>query len=328
MMLPESGRARSARRFWAWPWELRRQGVLGINRRNAGYVLYANPRSYYPRVDDKLLTKTICEARQIPVPKTYLVIERHGDIAKFAELINGWQQFVIKPAKGSAGRGIIVVAEQNGAEFITSSGEKLLLADVRYHLSTVLSGLYSLAGQPDRAIVEQRIVRHPVFENVAVGGTPDVRAVLHRYVPVMAMVRLPTQGSRGRANLHQGAVAAGIHISTGETFGGVCKDRAVPVHPDTGASIAGLKIPAWDKLLEAAMHLAEGLEMGYVGIDFVLDADVGPVVLEANARPGLAIQVANRCGLTRRLALVDAEPEGLIPLARRRELAAAIADLP
>ena len=141
----------------------------------------------------------------------------------------------------------------------------------------------------------------------------------------MAMVRLPTQASRGRANLHQGAVAAAIHLASGETFGAVCKNRAVPVHPDTGASIAGLKIPAGDKQLEAAMHLAEGLEMGYVGIDFVLDAAVGPVVLEANARPGLAIQVANRCGLTRRLALVDAEPEGLIPVARRRELLAAMA---
>jgi alpha-L-glutamate ligase-like protein len=327
MARQESQIAARVRRWWAWPGELRRQGVLGINRRNADYVLRGNPRAHYPRVDDKLLTKSICEARRIPVPQTYLVIERHGDIARFAELINGWQQFVIKPAKGSAGRGIIVVAEQNGAEFVTSSGERLLLADVCYHLSTVLSGLYSLAGQPDRAIVEQRIVRHPVFESVAVGGTPDVRVVLHRYVPVMAMVRLPTWGSRGRANLHQGAVAAAIHLSTGETFGGVCQNRAVRVHPDTRAAIAGLEIPCWDGLLEAAMQLAEGLEMGYVGIDFVLDAALGPVVLEGNARPGLAIQVANRCGLTRRLALVDAEPEGLIPVARRRELAAAVADL-
>ena len=68
-----------------------------------------------------------------------------------------------------------------------------------------------------------------MFEPIAVGGTPDVRIILYRCVPVMAMVRLPTRESRGRANLHQGAVAAGIHLGSGRTHGGVCKDRAVSV---------------------------------------------------------------------------------------------------
>ncbi len=320
--------ARPAWRSWAWPRELRDRGVLGINRRNAGYVLCGNPRAHYPRVDDKLLTKRICEARGIPVPQTYLAIERYGDIARFAELIDGRQQFVIKPAEGSEGRGIIVVADRDGSEFVTSSGQRLAPSDVRYHLSTILSGLYSLGGQPDRAIVEQRIQRHPSFASVAVGGTPDIRVVLYRCVPVMAMVRLPTQASRGRANLHQGAVAAAVHLQTGETFGGVCNNRAVAVHPDTGESIARLTIPSWDVLLEAAMQLAEALELGYVGVDFVIDATVGPVVLEANARPGLAIQLANRRGLAPRLELVDAEPQGPIPLARRRELVAILAEMP
>jgi predicted ATP-grasp superfamily ATP-dependent carboligase len=123
-------------------------------------------------------------------------------------------------------------------------------------------------------------------------------------------------------------VAAAVHLKTGETFGGVCNNRAVPVHPDSSVSIAQLKIPSWDALLEAAMHLAESLELGYVGVDFVIDANVGPVVLEANARPGLAIQLANRRGLGPRLQLVDAEPEDPIPPERRRELAATLADLP
>ena len=56
------------------------------------------------------------------------------------------------------------------------------------------------------------------------------------------------------------------------------------------------------------MKLADGLDLGYLGVDFVLDAAGGPVVLEANARPGLNIQVANRCGLLPRLRLIDAQP--------------------
>jgi len=313
-------------RFWAWPSELRARGVMGINRRNGDFVLRANPRAHYPRVDDKLLTKKICETRGIPVPATYLAIERHGDVAQFGDWARGRREFVIKPGQGSEGRGIVVVAGREGPDFLTASGERLTLADVRYHLAAILSGLYSLGGQPDRAVVEQRIQRHPVFESVAVGGTPDVRVVLYRCVPVMAMVRLPTRASRGRANLHQGAVAAGVHLTTGKTSGGVCKNRAVDAHPDTGVSLADLQIPCWDDLLNAAMDLAEALELGYVGVDFVLDAAIGPVVLEANARPGLAIQLANRRGLAPRLERIAAEPDGPIPPPRRRELIAILAD--
>ena len=36
---------------------LRREGILGINGRNARYTLKANPRRLYPLVDDKLRTK-------------------------------------------------------------------------------------------------------------------------------------------------------------------------------------------------------------------------------------------------------------------------------
>ena len=309
------------------PRQLERAGILGINRRNGQYMLPGNPRGHYPRVDDKYLTKQICGRWQIPVPETYALIERHGDVAKFLDLIGHRQQFVIKPASGSEGRGIMVIARHDGSDFYTSSEERSRFADMTYHLATILSGLYSLAGQPDRVLIEQRIVRHPAFEDVAVGGTPDVRIVLYRCVPVMAMVRLPTRESRGRANLHQGAVAAGIHLRSGKTHGGVCKDRAVSLHPDTGQPIRGLEIPGWNDLLVAAMKLADGLEMGYLGVDFVLDATIGPVVLEANARPGLNIQVANRCGLLPRLRYLDAQPAERFTAAHRLDLVAAVADM-
>jgi alpha-L-glutamate ligase-like protein len=314
-------------RFWAWPQELRRRGVLGINRRNLAHVLACNPRSLYPRVDDKLLTKRLCEARGIPVPETFATIRRHADIRQFPAMLEGRGDFVIKPAAGSAGRGIVVIAGHDDRGFLDSNGQSISAADLRYHLSTILSGLYSLAGQPDRAIIEQRIVRHAVFAGVAIGGTPDVRIVLYRNVPVMAMVRLPTEESRGRANLHQGAVAAAIDLRSGITYGGVCKSRAISVHPDTQVSIRGIAIPNWNKLLMAAIELAECLELGYLGVDFVLDAKAGPVVLEANARPGLAIQVAHRRGLRPRLAMVDAQPPEMLHPSCRMELISRLAEL-
>jgi alpha-L-glutamate ligase-like protein len=318
---------RSPWRFWAWPSELKQAGIVGINRRNGRFVLPLNPRAFYPRVDEKHITKAICHAAGIPVPETYALIESNGDVKRFLNLSGNRPEFVIKPAAGSAGRGIVVVARHDGREFFTSSGQRYTLADLHYHIATVLSGLYSLQGQPDRAIVEQRIVCHEVFARVSEGGTPDIRVVLYRCVPVMAMVRLPTRASRGKANLHQGAAGAGVDLHAGTTFGGVLRDRTITVHPDTGHSIAGIQVPFWKDLLRAAMKLADGLEMGYIGVDFVVDAKLGPVVLEANARPGLNIQVANRRGLRPRLEFVRSLPEELLRGELREEVIEALAGM-
>jgi alpha-L-glutamate ligase-like protein len=308
------------RRLFAWPSELRSSGVLGINHRNLAFIQESNPRMLFPRVDDKTVTKTICHANGIPVPATFAIIRRYGDIRRFAELIDGRGEFVVKPASGAGGRGIVVVARRTGDRFETAAGRSLTQADLNYHLNTILSGLYSLGGQVDKAIIEQRIIMHPAMQGIAVGGTPDVRVILYRHVPVMAMMRLPTRQSDGRANLHQGAAAAAVHLVTGRTFGGVCNNRSIERHPDTGEVIAGVQIPGWRSLLTAAMKLSDALEMGYIGVDFVIDASIGPVVLEANARPGLAIQIAHGIGLLPRLEMIRSLPAEALRGERRWKL--------
>ncbi len=48
--------------------------------------------------------------------------------------------------------------------------------------------------------------------------------------------------------------------------------------------------------------------LDYLGVDVLIDRDRGPVLLELNARPGLAVQLANRGGLWTRLQQVDRAP--------------------
>ncbi len=278
-----------------------------MNARNLELLSRLNPRPFYPRVDDKTLTKHLCQARGVPVPETYVMIERFGDLRKFPDLISHRQEFAVKPARGSGGRGILVVAGREGDLYRDTNDVTISLPEVTYHLSKILAGLYSLGGRPDRAIVEQRIGRHPIFETVAVGGTPDIRVVVYRGVPVMAMLRLSTRASRGRANLHQGAIGVGLDMESGRTRGGVLRGRPVTHHPDTGISVEGIEIPHWSRVLSIASQMAAALELGYLGVDLVLDPDRGPMVLETNARPGLAIQIANQSGLRPRLSEVDRE---------------------
>jgi hypothetical protein len=109
----------------------------------------------------------------------------------------------------------------------------------------------------------------------------------------------------------------------GETLHGVHYDEVVDEHPDTGALVAGLRIPHWDVILETAARGFEVTELGYLGVDMVIDKDLGPMILEMNARPGLAIQIANGVGLSKRIARIEevydpaASPETRARFARR-----------
>ena len=83
-------------------------------------------------------------------------------------------------------------------------------------------------------------------------------------------------------------------------------------HPDTGNQVSGIQVPHWGKMLLMAARAFDMTGLGYLGIDMIIDKDRGPLLLELNARPGLAIQLANRAGLRERLERVEkAPPEAL-----------------
>lgn len=304
---------------------LRRAGVLGINRRNAGYTLRWNDRRFYPRVDDKLLTKRLCAAAGIPTPKLLAVARHYFELRTLPAHLAEQRSFVLKPAHGTMGNGVLVVAGRDERHLLRADGRRLSVDDFLYHAASILSGLYALGGQPDVAMVEERLEVHPAFEEIACGGVPDVRVIVFRGVPVMAMTRLPTRRSGGRANVHQGAVAAGIDLVSGETVHAALQDRPVQVHPDTGKALLGRAIPDFDRVLEIAVRATDETQLGYVGADIVVDAQHGPVILELNARPGLAIQLANRAGLLPRLDAVQRKWQAGLPLLERIALGRSIA---
>ena len=291
--------------MFAFPSELRRAGVMGINRRNLDCLFPHNPRGRFPLVDDKLRTKELASSVGIAVPALYGVVEIQRQVTRLAETLSPHNSFVIKPARGSGGNGVLVISGQLHGVYRKAHGGMLTGHDLQHYVSRILSGMYSLGAQPDRAMIEYLVNFDPVFSSVSYHGVPDIRIIVYRGVPVMAMVRFPTWRSQGRGNLHQGAVGAGIDIATGVTREAVLGNRLVTEHPDTGAALAGLSVPCWDELLLTAARCQELTGLGFLGTDFVLDRDKGPLLLELNARPGLNIQIANNAGLMPRLESVD-----------------------
>ncbi len=320
-------------REWTTPGKLRARGIIGMNRRNIRYIGRYNSRRLYPLVDDKLQTKLLAERFGITTPALIGTVTTQFGVKRIADLLAGHDGFVIKPAKGSGGKGILVIDHVEGSDFVKPSGMHMSLSDVERHVSNILSGLYSLGGAPDVALIEALINFDESLSEYTYEGVPDIRVIVFRGYPVMAMMRLSTAASDGKANLHQGAVGVGLDIATGTAVRGVQFDRTRHDHPDTGHELASLAIPDWPTLLRLAAGCYEMTGLGYLGTDMVLDRDRGPMLLELNARPGLAIQMANGEGLRRRLDLVEKQPEGVPPeervafarehFARRSELESA-----
>ena len=290
---------------YASPFALGDMGIMGMNRRNISYISRYNPRRLYPLVDNKLETKRIALDAGVTVPDLIGVIEFQHQVSSLLDKVKDWPGFCIKPAKGSGGKGIVVIVNHDRQNFVKPSGKAESISDLERHVSNILAGLFSLGGKPDVALIEALINFDDVFEGFSYEGVPDTRVIVFKGFPVMAMMRLSTEASDGKANLHQGAVGVGLDINTGKAIRAVQFNLPIRYHPDTGRDLLELKVPYWEQLLSLSSSCYEMSGLGYIGTDMVLDKHTGPMLLELNARPGLAIQTANGAGLVPRLRKVE-----------------------
>lgn len=300
--------------FLARPQELREAGVLGMNARNFDIIFKNNPRRLYPLVDDKVQTKTLANKIGISTPGLIGKISHQYEVNDLLKIIGTYKEFVIKPAQGSGGKGVLVITNYENNVFTTASGRQITYNEIYQHISNILSGLYSLGGKYDSAIIEELVHFSDIFRDYSYQGVPDVRIIVYKGYPALAMTRLPTKESGGRANLHQGAIGVGLDIASGKALKGVLRDKPISIQPDTGADLLKIEVPFWREHLLIGAQAYEMTGLGYLGADIVLDAYRGPMMLELNARPGLAIQIANGIGLEQRLKEIEnSYPTNLSP---------------
>lgn len=285
---------------------MRLSSILGLNSRTQLFSYRYNTLSGRKICDSKLQTAKVLKKVGIPHPEIYKKFKNPSDIESF-----DWQSlpnsFALKPSRGLGGEGIIVVKSRakdtNG--WITTQKETLGVEDLKLHVLDILEGAFSLGNIPDAALIQEFVGRHKAFRKYAYRGTPDIRIIVFNKVPVMAMLRLPTKESGGRANMYQGAIAVGIDIATGITTKAYLHGEFITHKPGTEKKLRGIKIPDWTKILEMAVFTSIVSGMGYLGADIVLHPEKGPMVLELNAQPGLKIQLANMAGLKKRLERVE-----------------------
>lgn len=256
--------------------------------------------------DDKLETKKILLSHGINTTRLIAAFYSRDDIKNF-----DWESlpesgFALKPARGYGGGGILAFKKWYGDHGRTIDGETYTIKELENHFLDILEGSYSLQSLPDKAFIEELITPHPFFKKLAPLGLPDVRVIVLNQVPVMALVRVPTEESKGKANQTLGAIGIGIDIRTGiTTFATIHKSHFISRLPGTKIKTRGIKIPNWDEVLHLASRTQKASGLGFAGIDVVFDAKKGPMVLEVNARPGLSIQISNKASLRERLERVE-----------------------
>jgi alpha-L-glutamate ligase-like protein len=285
-------------------WLKKSKQILGLNSRSLDYIKPGNPRRAIKLVDNKLRTKRVLRKNGLPVCDIIKIIRTRDEYYRF-----DWESlpksFVLKPNHGLGGEGIMVTygRKKNGS-WVLPHERSATVEDIKMRASNILDGDFSITGAPDSAFFEERLKIHPVFKPVSYKGIPDVRIIVYNKVPVMAMLRLPTRQSNGKANLHQGGLGLGIDIGNGTTTNAIQYDNTIEKHPDTLMPLRGIKIPFWDQMLEIAINAAAVCGLNYTGVDIALDREKGPMILELNARPGLSIQNANLAPLKDRLIRV------------------------
>lgn len=279
--------------------------VLGMNARMLEYIQKSNSRDAIRLANNKLGTKKALQKAGLSTPRLFATIHSRTELKKFR-----WTKlpssFVLKPNSSSGGGGIIVIFGRNKkGNWVKADKSEIFIPELETHILDVLDGNFSKGNIPDKAFFEQRIRVHPDLKAYCVRGVPDIRVIVYNGVPVMAMLRLPTSQSTGKANLHAGGIGVGIDISLGITTTAIQRSRLIDMLPGSRLSLSGIRLPFWDEILLLAVRASQAIGLNYAGVDIAIDREDGPMVLEINARPGLGIQFANIAPLRSRLQRVE-----------------------
>ena len=279
------------------------RGVLGLNARSLLYIKPFNPKKATALADSKLKTKAYLAARGVPVAKLYGRIETREQLRDFdfAQLPD---ECVLKPNEGFGGEGIIILkGRDKRGNFLRNGKTPITVNELYEHIEDILDGKFSIKGVRDMAFFEQILIPHECFARFRPAGLPDIRVIVFNLVPVMAMLRIPTAESDGKANIHLGGIGIGIDIAKGVTTHAAQYHGLLERLPH-GESPAGHQIPYWDQILLVCSKIQQITNIGYLAVDITIDENMGPALLEVNARAGLTVQLANLAPLQSRLERV------------------------
>ncbi|HRX63503.1 MAG TPA: DUF1704 domain-containing protein [Candidatus Absconditabacterales bacterium] len=298
-------------------------GILGSNARNLSYIKKFNDKKSIRLANNKIKTKDFLSARGIPFAKNYTIIKNRKELfdIDFGKLPK--KEFVVKPNKGSKGKGIYItkflgtiekneklevrnifdkakiyvnkIADKiqnlpNLPHYYEIGGEMVDDNTFRRYILDNLDGKNSMTMGGDKVIIEEKIKAGEGFVEFCKHGLADIRIIVFNLVPVSAMVRMPTHKSEGKANIARGGIGLGVEIGTGK-INTMFEDQKIykGKFKQEYKNLKDHKLPYWDDILFLSSKVQYFVNLGYLALDRVITED-GPKLLEINARAGLEVQ--------------------------------------
>lgn len=157
-------------------------------------------------------------------------------------------------------------------------------------------------------LMQKLLVPHPHMESIVGSRLSSLRIIvlLTPRGPILfrGVWKLPTGSNMSDNFMHGqlGNLIADVDVHTGEISHALGVQlgelEVVPLHPDTGASLADLRVPLWSQVVQyctSAASLFPGLAMQHWDIALTPD---GPVALEVNVEGSLDLhQLAGSRGI-------------------------------
>lgn len=307
--------------------------ILWINARNLHYIGKYNPEKAVRLADNKIHSKEFLSERGIPVATTYAVINDRSELIAFDFSEIPHQQFIIKPARGSRGRGIFRVQKMKdytpespllspktwrnhfwgqdhaenhdeGRDYFRVGGSIISEWLLKNYCLDILEGKQSLQGKPDQILIEELLLPGDWFVDFCDFWLADIRMIVYNFVPVAAMLRVPTQKSDGKANLDRGGVGLGVEVGSGKVISMYLEGKSyTSSFPEPYHSFHDKIIPYREEMLEWSSQIQYYVNLGYLALDRVITTE-WPKLLEINARAWLKIQLALQLPLRQRLEKV------------------------
>ena len=195
------------------------------------------------------------------------------DASSFAETFAGCGKVLYKPSNnGNSGSGIEVFDMAEGAEAVFAKIAELPRGLVEGYLvqNEEMNRLY-----PDA--VDTMRVASVCWDDEETG---------ENHMDIAYTVLRIGSGGSNVDNFTTGGMVASIDMATGEVVTDAVDvdGKAYPVHPDTGVTIRGFKVPYYQEALALVREAGRGI-CGYIGWDVAITEN-GPVLIEANIDPG------------------------------------------
>jgi len=259
-----------------------------------------NPDNWLTVSAGKDIFYRYCMIMGLPIPQLYAICYSKStgwtSINKYiyrkdvwAEYIDNYlpDEFVIKPAYGSHGKGVYVY-RRSGDIYIDNNSTELKSIDI----------MDRLFNDPryDAFIIQALIKEHPDIKALSNSDyLQTLRVITHfdksgNFLILFSILKLIVGGNvTDNYDMgHSGNIVGNINISNGIIDSVIAPSRDKPgvidieFHPDTGKRLIGFQVPMWEQLVECLKYAStKFLPIRTIGWDVAI-SESGPLIIESN----------------------------------------------